>query len=183
MMATLENDKNHTPADMALHHEISQFLYREADLLDKRQFEKWYELLDDDLHYYMPVRFNRMRREINHEYSYHNEVAHFDDDKAGIWKRIRRLNTPQAWAEDPPSRTRHTVTNIQCLHTHNPDEVLVKCNFYLYRSRLEHQVDNFIGCREDLLRRDDDGGGWKIVKRYIYLDQTIILANNISFFF
>ncbi len=171
------------PVDLALHYEIEQFLFHEADLLDKRQFEDWYALLDEDLHYYMPVRFNRMRREIEHEFSYKNEVAHFDDDKASIWKRIRRLQTPQAWAEDPPSRTRHIVTNVRCRQTDDPREVLVKCNFHVYRSRLEHQVEDFVGGREDLLRRGQDGQDWKIAKRHIFLDQTIVLANNISFFF
>jgi 3-phenylpropionate/cinnamic acid dioxygenase small subunit len=166
-----------------LNYEISQFLYDEAALLDERKFEDWFSILADDLHYFMPVRFNRMRREIDHEFSYANEVAHFDDDKANIWKRIRRLRTPQAWAEDPPSRTRHLVTNIRCFHIDGSSEILVKSCFHVYRSRLEHQVDNFVGAREDLLRPDDAGKGWHIVKRHLYLDQTIVLANNISFFF
>jgi 3-phenylpropionate/cinnamic acid dioxygenase small subunit len=170
-------------ATAEVHHEISQFLYDEAALLDERKFEDWYARLADDLHYFMPVRFNRMRRESDHEFSFANEVAHFDDDKAYIRRRIRRLRTPQAWAEDPPSRTRHMVTNIRCFHTGNADEILVKCCFHVYRARLEHQVEDFVGAREDLLRRRPDEKGWEIVKRYIYLDQTIVLANNISFFF
>jgi len=171
------------PVDLPLHHEIEQFLFDEADLLDNRRYDDWFALLDDDLHYYMPVRYNRLRRESDHEFGYSNEVAHFDDDKASIWKRIRRLKTPQAWAEDPPSRTRHIVTNLRCWHQDNPREILVKCNFHVYRSRLEHQVENFLGGREDLLRRSEDNSGWRIARRHLFLDQTIVLANNISFFF
>lgn len=39
--------------------EIEQFLYREARLLDDRQFQEWLDLLTDDIRYWMPVRSNR----------------------------------------------------------------------------------------------------------------------------
>ena len=36
----------------------------------------------------------------------------FDDDQADLEIRVRRLETDFAWAEQPPSRTRHLVTNV-----------------------------------------------------------------------
>ena len=35
--------------------EVEQFLYKEARLLDNRQFHQWLELLTDDLRYWMPI--------------------------------------------------------------------------------------------------------------------------------
>lgn len=183
MTTITQGETRDVTTSMLLHHEVEQFLFHEAALLDERKFEDWYALLADDLHYFMPVRFNRLRREQSHEFSRHDELAHFDDDKQNIWKRIKRIRTPQAWAEDPPSRTRHMLTNIRCEVGAKSGEVVVHSCFHVYRARQEHQVDTFIGGRMDLLRRSDSEQGWEIVKRHIYLDQTIVLANNISFFF
>jgi 3-phenylpropionate/cinnamic acid dioxygenase small subunit len=40
---------------------IEQLLYREARLLDQRQFRDRLELFTEDVHYWMPTRFNRLR--------------------------------------------------------------------------------------------------------------------------
>ena len=57
--------------------------------------------------------------------------------------------------------------------------------FLLYlgrrRSRLNSEEDNWFGRREDLLRRS--ASGLKLARRHIYLDQTIILAQNMSSLF
>ena len=39
--------------------QVEQFLYREARLLDSRQFHQWIDLLSDDLRYPIPMRSNR----------------------------------------------------------------------------------------------------------------------------
>ncbi len=39
--------------------EIEQFLYREARMLDNRQYHAWLDLLTDDVRYWMPVRTSR----------------------------------------------------------------------------------------------------------------------------
>jgi biphenyl 2,3-dioxygenase beta subunit len=53
----------------------------------------------------------------------------------------------------------------------------------LYRSRLERDVEIFVGARRDLLRRVDEGVGWQIARRTIVLDQATLLAKNLSVFF
>jgi biphenyl 2,3-dioxygenase beta subunit len=166
-----------------LQHEIEQFLYREAMLLDERRYAEWYALLADDLRYRMPTRYNRLRREADREFSAPNEAALFDDDKHSIGQRIKRLSTGMAWAEDPPSRTRHMVSNVQVHPTANADEFMVDCYYLLYRSRLEREVEIFVGMRHDLLRRVGTASCWQIAKRTIILDQTVVLARNLSFFF
>ncbi len=96
--------------------------------------------------------------------------------------RIRRLNTGMAWAEDPPSRTRHLVSNV-VIRPKSNDEYEVDCYYLLYRSRLEREVETFVGMRHDLLRRANNSPGFMIARRTIILDQTILLARNLSFFF
>ena len=41
---------------MLLTHEVEQFLYAEAELLDSRRHEEWLDCLTDDMHYWMPIR-------------------------------------------------------------------------------------------------------------------------------
>ncbi len=166
-----------------LQQDIEQFLYREAALLDNREFDEWYDLLTDDIHYYMPTRYTRTRRETAKEFSQPDEAALFDEDKASMGLRIRRLATGMAWAEEPPSRTRRMVSNVQIYATDSADQYEVECCFMLYRNRLERQTDIFVGARRDLLRRSDNTQGWVIARRVIVLDQGMLLANNMSVFF
>ncbi|HEY3240142.1 MAG TPA: 3-phenylpropionate/cinnamic acid dioxygenase subunit beta [Acidimicrobiia bacterium] len=169
--------------DVELQHEIEQFLYHEAHLLDEREFQDWLELFTDDIHYWMPTRYNRLRREMDTEFSAPDECAFFDEDKDSLSRRITRLETGMAWAEDPPSRTRHLFTNIRVVPTEAADEFEVHANYLLYRTRLEHDVEFFVGARSDVLRRVDDGVGWQIARRKVILDQATLNAKNLSMFF
>jgi 3-phenylpropionate/cinnamic acid dioxygenase small subunit len=170
------------PVTPELQQEIEQFLYYESRVLDERRYEEWYGLLADDLHYFMPTRYNRLRREGDKEFSAANEAAFFDEDKKSIAMRIRRLNTGMAWAEDPPSRTRHMVSNVM-IRPRGNGEYEVDCYYLLYRSRLEREVEMFVGMRHDVLRRADNPAGFQVARRTIILDQTVLLARNLSFFF
>jgi 3-phenylpropionate/cinnamic acid dioxygenase small subunit len=51
--------------DSELRHQIEDFLYLEAELLDERRLREWLELLADDVHYWMPVRHNPLDRPRN----------------------------------------------------------------------------------------------------------------------
>ncbi len=172
------------PARVApeLQQQIEQFLYAEAALLDAREFDVWLTLLADDLHYFMPTRRTTLRRERDREYSAADEVALFDEDKPSMLVRIRRLNTGLAWAEEPPSRTRHLVSNVRIADQGN-GEYTVNSYFALHRSRLERDVDLFYGERIDRLRRVDRAFGFQIARRTIHLDQATVLAPNLSMFF
>jgi 3-phenylpropionate/cinnamic acid dioxygenase small subunit len=86
-----------------------------------------------------------------------------------------------AWAEDPPSRSRHLITNIEVEPGDAANEVKVYSNFMVYRSRAETEQDFYVGARRDVLRRV--AGAWKIAGRKITLDQNVLLAKNVSIFF
>ena len=162
---------------MQLRFEVLEFLYHEASLLDERRLEEWLELCAEDIHYWMPIRRTMTAREIDQEFTKPGDMAYFDDDKRMLAMRVQRLRVGRAWAEDPPSRTRHSVSNVRVLEV-NGDEVLVGLNFHLYRTRLDSEEDSWIGRREDLLRRK--GTSFELARRHIYLEQTVILAQNMS---
>ncbi len=156
-----------------------QFYIHEAWLLDDRRFREWLDLFTDDVFYFMPRRMNVQRNDSARELSQPGDLAIFDDDKTYLTMRVERLETGMAWAEDPPSRTRHLVGNL--VVDQSGGEVKAKTAFILYRSHHETDENVFAGSREDILRRVD--GGWKIAKRTIVLDSNVILAKNLSVFF
>jgi biphenyl 2,3-dioxygenase beta subunit len=165
---------------MLLKHEAEEFLFREADLLDSRRLKEWLKLVTDDIHYWMPIRRTTTATEVDKEFTRPGGIAFFDDDKKMLTMRVDRLAVGRAWAEDPPSRTRRLITNIRILSL-DGDEVTLSSNFKLYRTRLNSEEDTWIGRREDMLRRVD--GQFKLAKRHIFLEQTVILAQNMSSLF
>ena len=173
--------------DAERHRAIQQFLYREVRLLDDRKYREWLNLMTDDIEYTMPTRFNRLREGPADEWEIERELgelALFDEDKASLLDRIDRLYSGMAWAEDPPSRTRHLITNIEPTDGDKADEAKVYSSFLAYRNRLQGldgDEDFFVGRREDVLREVD--GEWKLAKRRIILDVVLIKAQNVSIFF
>jgi len=162
---------------MLLTFEAEQFLFQEAALLDEKKLDEWLNLLTEDIHYWMPLRRTTTAKEIDREFTKPGDMALFDDDIRTLRLRVERLSAGRAWAEDPPSRTRRMVTNVRILEI-SGDETLLSCNFQLYRTRLASEEDSWIGRREDLLRRVD--GELKLARRHIFLEQTVILAQNMS---
>ncbi|WP_081256095.1 aromatic-ring-hydroxylating dioxygenase subunit beta [Pandoraea pnomenusa] len=173
------------PAPVApeLQHEIEQFYYWEAKLLNERRFEDWFALLAEDIHYFMPIRTTRIMRDARLEFSASGEYAHFDDDATMMKGRMRKITSDVSWSENPASRTRHVVSNVMISDGKVEGEYEISSAFIVYRNRLERQVDIFAGERRDTLRRDATEAGFEIVNRTILIDQSTILANNLSFFF
>ena len=172
--------------------EVEQFLYREARLLDERRFHAWLDLFTDDVRYWMPVRSTRYPKEskaivildpdryVEVELGQEDDVAIFDETKETLGRRIARLETGMAWAEDPPSRTRHIIANIEVEPGDTAAEFKVYSNFMVYRNRSETEQDFYVGGRQDVLRHVN--GAWKIARRTIILDQNVLLAKNVSIF-
>ena len=173
--------------------EVEKFLYREARLLDERRFHDWLELFTDDVRYWMPLRDNRYPRSskaikildpdryVERELTAENELAYLDESKHTLVGRVACVDSGMAWAEDPPSRTRHLITNVEVTPSATESEVEVYSNFLVYRSRAETEQELYVGARHDILRRVD--GAWRIARRKIVLDQNVMLAKNVSIFF
>jgi 3-phenylpropionate/cinnamic acid dioxygenase small subunit len=173
--------------------EVEQFLYREARLLDERRFHEWLELFTDDVRYWMAARRNRYPktskaiaildpdRYVEADLAEDDELAILDENKQTLSARVARLDTGMAWAEDPPSRTRRLLANIEIEPSDAASELEVYSNFIVYRSRSEIEQDFYVGARRDVLRLCD--GTWKIACRKLILDQNVLLAKNVSIFF
>jgi 3-phenylpropionate/cinnamic acid dioxygenase small subunit len=167
--------------DAELRRAVEDFLYLEAELLDERRLREWLELLTDDVRYWMPVRHNPLERpsDTAAELAPPGDAFYFDDDKQSLRIRVERLYARNAWAEMPPSRTRHLITNIR-IKGDDGREIAVDSNFIVYRTRMEIGEDLFVGTRRDVLRRQ--GAALKVCRRTIILDQAVLTAKNISIF-
>ena len=184
-------------AQMLLKNEVEEFLYHEAELLDDRRFAEWLDLLADDIRYWMPMRRNVKAGELDREFTGEGDINWFDEGKGTLERRVNQILTGVHWAEEPLSRICHMVSNVQLLeirpHPNPPPEgegisewedateVGLKCRFLIYRNRVETETDFLIGKREDVLRKEN--GGWKIAQRKVILDQNVLLAKNLTFFF
>lgn len=172
---------------------VEKFYYVEARLLDERRFREWLALLAPDLRYWMSTRMNVYPRyskslKILDDSAYsdetvpnENSLVILDETLDSLTRRVVCLETGMAWAEDPPSRTRHLVTNVEVEPGAAPDELAVASNFIVYKNRAETEQDLFVGVRRDVLRRVD--GALKVARRRIILDQSVLLAKNVAIFF
>jgi 3-phenylpropionate/cinnamic acid dioxygenase small subunit len=165
--------------------EIEDFFYKEADLLDEREYDQWLDLLTEDIVYWMPMRKNVSFANRTQDITAEDDVAWFHDDKETLRKRVKQIQTGLHWADEPISRVAHVISNIRLVDPVSAlDEgarATTKCRFIVYRNRLESETDLLIGRREDTLTRI--GGQLKVSRRKIILDQSVLLAKNLTMFF
>jgi 3-phenylpropionate/cinnamic acid dioxygenase small subunit len=166
---------------MLLLSEASDFLYREADLLDERRYDEWLKLLADDYQYAVPLRMNVMYDDVaaREDTRAGSEICWFDEGKETAELRVTQLATGRHWAEEPVSRVTHLVSNIRLESVQLP-EVNLSCRFFVYRNRVADETDFLVGRRKDRLRKVGDG--WQVVRRELLLDQSVLLAKNLSVF-
>lgn len=157
---------------------VRSFLYLESLALDERRFRDWLEAFTDDARYEVPVR---VTREKFAEWELSPTSRIFDDTKRTLEFRVERLETDFAWSEQPPSRTRHYVTNVLVEKTGTVDEYRVHSSCLLYRSRGDDPNPSLFSTqRKDRIRRVGDS--WQIVHRWAAIDQSLINAHNMSIF-
>ena len=160
------------------HQTAHRWLVDEAWLLDLQSYDEWLDLLTDDIHYLMPVRVTTA---LGAGYDTSPGMAHFDEDKYSLSRRVARFQTEHAWTEDPPSRLRHHLSNVRTFATEDADHLVVESATLLFRSRGDVREGSLVSAgREDLLRRTPDG--WKLARRTILVDDSVIRMQNLAIF-
>lgn len=154
--------------------DVDRLLYHEAHLLDSGLFHEWLELMAPDVRYWAPVRAEVARKQERDEEA--DRLPLFDETRASLGLRIRRLDTGLAWAEIPHTRTRRFVSNIAA--ENGADGLVhVRSNFMLFKSRGFVDQAIVVGCREDRWLRSDK---WLLKERRILLDHCTV--ENMSLF-
>jgi 3-phenylpropionate/cinnamic acid dioxygenase small subunit len=170
---------------IALRFEVEEFLNYEAELVDERRYDEWLALFSDELEYRLPIVRNLAAPSIASEYLLGElDISWLDEGKSTLATRVAQIKTGVHWAEEPLSRTTHLITNVRIVAATPSvacaENVEVNCKFLVYRNRNTDSEDTLIGRRTDHLKRN--GSTWLIVRRTIYINQTVLLANNLSFF-
>lgn len=162
-----------------LQQEVAAFLYREARLLDTEQWDEWLALMHEDVHYWMPGIENRRREDKLGAYSA-DHMAYFDDHLRDLTRRVSRFNQVSAWAENPPTRNVHMVTNIEVFADEVEDSYVVHSCVFSVRSRGLNEHFEIVARREDVLRRVE--GQLRIYRRKILIPNATLLCKNINTF-
>lgn len=168
------SDTTLSAVDDALFVEAQRFLYREAALLDRRDYIAWLALATEDLRYRVTAAMARDAADKPVRY------AIVDEDLAGLKSRIDQISNPRLTrAENPPSLTRRIVSNIEAYHGGKQGEFAVTSYLLAYRSRPSAPEGIFyVAVRNDTLKRTQ--GVWKIAKRDVHLDQTVLFDGALS---
>jgi ethylbenzene dioxygenase beta subunit len=177
MNAAVKSAMVRVPIGSPEYAQILEWLYQEARLLDCGDFVAWLALMTSDISYEMPTRSSVLPKE---GMGFHPEFGLFSENHSSLSARAKRLQTDQAWAEQPRSRTRHFVSNVLVERDAN-DAYHINCSVLVTRIRSDRPVDLLTGERRDVLRKQD--GGLKLLRRQILLDQTVLESHNLSFFF
>ena len=153
---------------------IQRFLHQEAALLDGRDYAGWLELLTDDITYRISAQVTRRAEDGMEDY------AIVDDDTEALHLRVAQIADPNlTHAENPPSLTRRNLSNFIITHSDGPDDFVCRCNLLLYRSRSSVPEGHlYSGERRDVIRRI--GGYFRIARREVRLDQTVLAEGTLS---
>ena len=96
--------------------EIQRFLFREAALLDRREYGAWLALTTEDIQYRVTAAVSRDAAAKAVDY------AIVDENLVGLKSRIDQISNPRLTrAENPPSMTRRVVSNIEAYHSEYPE--------------------------------------------------------------
>jgi phthalate 3,4-dioxygenase subunit beta len=165
------------PFDDPRHVAAHRFLVEEAAMLDAGEWARWLSQLTDDVRYVMPVRVTTVN---DAGYDARTDMAHFDEDRYAIEKRVQRLLTDHAWTEDPASRTRHLVTNVRTF-AGTGDDLDVESSLLLFRSRGDDRPAEYVcALRRDALRRED--GAWRLAARRLTVEESVLRTQNLAIF-
>ena len=115
------------PADQALDvREVEQFLFREARFADEHRYSEWEALWTPDALYWVPANDDDADRA--------TQMSIIHDNRNRIATRIQQYRTGKRHSQNPRSRLRRVVSNVEILGVEDGDTV-VGANFVLVESR------------------------------------------------
>ncbi len=170
-------------ASLELQNEIEQWYYREARLLDGREYQRWLALCAPEIRYIVPARGNPLvdnaERGSESMISVERELEGREGDRlpirdetlAYLTVRVERAFKPNSWAENPPARTRRLVGNVEITGTEGERWSIVSA-FHLHWTRPGSTTFLYGGQRRDVLARAEGGGtgDFRLVRREVILD-------------
>lgn len=129
---------------------VEQFLFKQSEILDTRQWQSFIDLFTDDGVYWVPITAEQTEWE--------GSPSIFAEDKLMMEVRMRRVLHPNAWSQSPMWATNHLVGNV-VIEKETATEVQVRSRFHLMELRRD-TVRHFGGTYRHTLVKS--GSGYKI---------------------
>lgn len=163
------------------YHEVVDWLYDEAALLDGAHMVAWTKLLAEDMVYRVPVRQTRLRHDPVSQFA--DNMFHYDENHTTLTMKVLRLaTTASPWCENPVSRSRRLLTNIRVFEGEQAEEFIAVSSLLMTRTRHSEAVPLITsGERKDTLRRRGDG--FLLARRTFLMDQTTLGYPNLTVIF
>jgi 3-phenylpropionate/cinnamic acid dioxygenase small subunit len=128
-------------------HAVEQFLYRQAEFLDTKQWQAWIDCFSDDGVYWMPPEPQAK--------TWDGVPSIFAEDKRLMTVRMKRVLHPDAWSQRPLWETNHVVSNV-IIEKDSQDEIVARSRFHMMELRRD-DVRHFAGAYRHQLRKTGDG--------------------------
>lgn len=126
---------------MSLSYEnICAFLYKEARLLDDRDWDSWLEMYDENCSFWMPSWDDD--GELTDDPQSQISLIYYAR-RAGLEDRVFRIRTERSSATIPDTRTSHNIANVEILEQAN-GIVKLRYNWHTMSVRYNH-TDHFCG--------------------------------------
>jgi 3-phenylpropionate/cinnamic acid dioxygenase small subunit len=132
-----------------LYHEVSQFIFQQAECLDGKRWQDYIELFDAGGLYWMPPA---------PEYTtWEGMPAIFVEDKDLMTVRMKRILHPNAWSQQAEWATNHVVSNVVIEDiARGGAEIRVRSRFHMLELRRD-ELRHFAGTYQHHLMRGKDG--------------------------
>jgi benzoate/toluate 1,2-dioxygenase subunit beta len=89
----------------SLRERVEEFLFYEAKLIDEHLYDEWLGLWTEDGLYWVPCNTD--------DADPARQAMIIYDNRARLGERIYRLTSGAAWAQQPRSRTRRLISNVE----------------------------------------------------------------------
>jgi benzoate/toluate 1,2-dioxygenase subunit beta len=149
---------------------VEAFLFREARYADENRYDEWLALWTDDVTYWVPANID--------EYDPDEHVSIIYDNRERLQDRIARLKSGGAWSQEPQSRMRRLITNVEIEPAERPDERVVISNFVLGELRRGRDAVYFA---QQKLRLRHGSDGLRMAAKTVYLVRNNEPLHNLSF--
>ncbi|MFF5020625.1 benzoate 1,2-dioxygenase small subunit [Micrococcus luteus] len=161
-----ENFTVSTVDDVVLLERVRAFLYREARLLDDREFDAWLECYHPDARFWMPAWDDN--DELTEDPQSEISLIYYDN-RGGLEDRVFRIKTDRSSATSlPDPRTGHNITDLEVL-ARDGDTVHVRFNWFTLYFRY-NTTDTYFGTSHYVIDLSGD--------RPLIRDKKVVLKND-----
>ncbi|WBQ17624.1 benzoate 1,2-dioxygenase small subunit [Sphingobium yanoikuyae] len=120
--------------------QVKAFLYREARLLDDREWDEWLSLYSPQVTYWMPAWDDD--DQLVEDPQRHISLIYYPN-RDGLEDRVFRIKTERSSASTPEPRTSHNITNVELLDIRE-GAIDLRFNWHTLSHRYK-KTDSFFG--------------------------------------